>query len=152
MDEEEKRILLENNRILKENNEMLKELLDIARKHTSPEYINQKNFNDFLLNANANLFIHELIKKIWAMKVKLKDGRVLPIEEGSLIALNNNGDTFEVNVEDINSFIDNKINWEQRRYETAKELLAAFMSNSCSNVFGGEKIREIIIEAKRKMV
>lgn len=73
------------------------------------------------------------------MKVKLKDGRVLPIEEGSLIALNNNGDTFEVNVEDINSFIDNKINWEQRRYETAKELLAAFMSNSCSNVFGGSK-------------
>lgn len=63
MDEEEKRILLENNRIIKENNEMLKELLDIARKHTSPEYINQKNYNDFLLNANANLFMHELIKK-----------------------------------------------------------------------------------------
>lgn len=63
MDEDEKRMLLENNRLLKENNKMLKELLDIVRKHTSPEYINQKNFNDFLLNANANLFIYELIKK-----------------------------------------------------------------------------------------
>lgn len=63
MDEEEKRIILENNRILKENNEILKELLDIVRKHTSPEYINKKNINDFIMNANANLFIHNLIKK-----------------------------------------------------------------------------------------
>lgn len=29
------------------------------------------------------------------------------------------------------------INWEQRRYEIAKELLAAFMSNSSSNVYSG---------------
>lgn len=33
MDEDEKRMLLENNRLLKENNKMLKELLDIVRKH-----------------------------------------------------------------------------------------------------------------------
>lgn len=30
-----------------------------------------------------------------------------------------------------------KIDWEQRRYEIAKEMLAAFLSNSCNNVYGG---------------
>lgn len=59
------------------------------------------------------------------MKVKLKDGRILPIEEGSLIALDNNGDTLEVNVEDVDSVITDIINWEQRRYEIAKEMLHA---------------------------
>lgn len=40
------------------------------------------------------------------MNVKLKDGRVLPIEKGSYIALDNNGDTVEVRIEDIESFED----------------------------------------------
>lgn len=31
------------------------------------------------------------------------------------------------------------IDWEQRRYEIAKDMLAAFMSNSNSNAFGGSK-------------
>lgn len=31
------------------------------------------------------------------------------------------------------------IDWEQRRYEIAKDMLAAFMSNSNSNVFGGSE-------------
>lgn len=63
MDEEAKRILMENNKILKENNEILKELLAIARFYTSPEYIDKENFNNFLMNVNANLFVHDLIKK-----------------------------------------------------------------------------------------
>ena len=29
------------------------------------------------------------------------------------------------------------IDWEQRRYEVAKDMLAAFLSNSCSNVYMG---------------
>ena len=29
------------------------------------------------------------------------------------------------------------IDWEQRRYEIAKSMMAAFLSNSCSNVFNG---------------
>lgn len=33
----------------------------------------------------------------------------------------------------------NYIDWEQRRYEIAKDVLAAFMSNSNSNVFGGSE-------------
>ena len=27
--------------------------------------------------------------------------------------------------------------WEKRRYEIAKDMLAAFLSNSCSNVYAG---------------
>lgn len=30
-----------------------------------------------------------------------------------------------------------KIDWEQRRYEIAKDMLASFLSNSCSNVYSG---------------
>lgn len=29
------------------------------------------------------------------------------------------------------------IDWEQRRYEIAKDMLAAFLSNSCTNVYAG---------------
>lgn len=29
------------------------------------------------------------------------------------------------------------IDWEQRRYEIAKDMIAAFLSNSCSNVYMG---------------
>lgn len=34
-------------------------------------------------------------------------------------------------------FFDNfeTIDWEQRRYEIAKSMMAAFLSNSCSNVY-----------------
>lgn len=30
-----------------------------------------------------------------------------------------------------------EIDWEQRKYEVAKNMLAAFLSNSCSNVYAG---------------
>lgn len=29
------------------------------------------------------------------------------------------------------------IDWEQRMYEIAKEMIASFLSNPCSNVYGG---------------
>ena len=32
-----------------------------------------------------------------------------------------------------------EILWEKRRYEIAKDMLAAFLSNSCSNVYAGTK-------------
>lgn len=67
------------------------------------------------------------------MKAKLKDGRVLPIEEGSLIALDNNGDTLEVNVEDIDSFIDNNIDWAQVRIQAAIAAMQGILSNSSND-------------------
>lgn len=33
--------------------------------------------------------------------------------------------------------VNDKIDWEQRRYEISKDVIAAFMSNSNSNIFGG---------------
>lgn len=30
-----------------------------------------------------------------------------------------------------------EIDWEARRYEIARDVLAAFMSNSCNNVYAG---------------
>lgn len=32
-----------------------------------------------------------------------------------------------------------EIDWEQRRYEIAKEMLAAFHSSPCFNVFGTDR-------------
>lgn len=38
---------------------------------------------------------------------------------------------------------DNKsIDWEQRRYEIAKDMLAAFLSNSCRNVYSGSPMKQ----------
>lgn len=31
----------------------------------------------------------------------------------------------------------NQIDWEQRRYEIAKDMMAAFLSNPCENIHGG---------------
>lgn len=82
-----------------------------------------------------NYFLSEKFKKDqemshklcdeYIMRLKLKDGRILPIEKGSLIALDDRGKTLEVNVEDVDSVITDGINWEQRRYEIAKEMLHA---------------------------
>lgn len=57
MDEEEKRLL-------RENNKMLKELLEIARKYTDPEFLNSENENDFIMNIVANILAKKLEKKI----------------------------------------------------------------------------------------
>lgn len=86
-----------------------------------------------------NYFLSEKFKKDqemshklcdeYIMRLKLKDGRILPIEKGSMIALDDRGETLEVNVEDVDSVITDGINWEQRRYEIAKEAITAIMSN-----------------------
>lgn len=34
-----------------------------------------------------------------------------------------------------------EILWEKRRYEIAKDMMAAFLSNSCSNVYAGSMER-----------
>lgn len=57
MDEEEKRLL-------RENNKMLKELLEIARKYTDPEFLKSENENDFIMNIVANILAKKLEKKI----------------------------------------------------------------------------------------
>lgn len=62
------------------------------------------------------------------MNVKLKDGRIFPIEENSLIALNDNGETLEVNVDEIESFGCDCIDWNERRYELAKEYSKIFIN------------------------
>lgn len=39
--------------------------------------------------------------------------------------------------EDMEEELTKEIDWEQRRYEIAKGMMAAFLSNSCSNVYAG---------------
>lgn len=56
MDEEEKRLL-------RENNAMLRELLEIARKFTDPEFLKAENDNDFLMNVAANIIAKKLESK-----------------------------------------------------------------------------------------
>lgn len=56
MDEEEKRLL-------RENNEMLKELLEIARKYTDQEFLKSENDNDFFMNVVANIVAKKLETK-----------------------------------------------------------------------------------------
>lgn len=56
MDEEEKRLL-------RENNAMLKELLEIARKFTDPEFLKAENDNDFFMNVVANIVAKKLETK-----------------------------------------------------------------------------------------
>lgn len=88
------------------------------------------------------------------MKAKLKDGRTLPIEKNSVIALDNNGETMEVNVEDIESLGTPDIDWEQRRYEIAKAAMQGILSNerrigsledtaSCSVMYTDALIEEL---------
>ena len=50
-------------KLLRENNTMLKELLEIARNHTSPAFIQAENDNDFLMNVVANLVAKKLENK-----------------------------------------------------------------------------------------
>lgn len=96
------------------------------------------------------------------MKAKLKKtGEIINIAKYDMVKLDkcdSYGCNIEVPYEEVEQFYDDKgvplgmpiifpsviesdfsIDWEKRRYEVAKDLLAAFMSNSCSNVFGGSK-------------
>lgn len=96
------------------------------------------------------------------MKAKLKKtGEIINIAEYDMVKLDkcdSYGNPIEIPYEDVEQFYDDKgvplgmpivfpsviesnfsIDWEQRRYEIAKDMIAAFMSNSCSNVFGGSR-------------
>ena len=37
---------------------------------------------------------------------------------------------------------DKQIDWEQRRYEIARDVLAAYLSNSCPNVYQGTPMQQ----------
>lgn len=70
------------------------------------------------------------------MKARIKTtGEIMEVEDlyddGTALV---NGRYFKVSELD---FFDNfeTIDWEQRRYEIAKSMMAAFLSNSCSNVY-----------------
>lgn len=70
------------------------------------------------------------------MKARIKStGTIVEVEDlyddGTALV---NGRYFKVSELD---FFDNfeTIDWEQRRYEIAKSMMAAFLSNSCSNVY-----------------
>lgn len=70
------------------------------------------------------------------MKARIKEtGEIVEVEGlfdvGTALV---NGRYFKVSELD---FLDNfeTIDWEQRRYEIAKSMMAAFLSNSCSNVY-----------------
>lgn len=70
------------------------------------------------------------------MKARIKaTGEIVEVEDlyddGTALV---NGRYFKVSELD---FFDNfeTIDWEQRRYEIAKSMMAAFLSNSCSDVY-----------------
>ena len=70
------------------------------------------------------------------MKARIKStGELVEVEDlyddGTALV---NGRYFKVSELD---FFDNfeTIDWEQRRYEIAKSMMAAFLSNSCSDVY-----------------
>lgn len=68
------------------------------------------------------------------MNVKLKDGRTMPIENNSLIALNDNGETLEVNIDEIECFDCDKINWKKTRIEIAMKMLDISKTNELYQV------------------
>ena len=74
------------------------------------------------------------------MKAKYKTtGEIIEVEPaGSLncpvsVYQTKNGRKFPMYALEFEKDID----WEQRRYEIAKDMMAAFLSNSCSNVYMG---------------
>lgn len=74
------------------------------------------------------------------MKAKVKTtGEIIEVEPaGSLncpvsVYQTGNGRKFPMYALEFEKDID----WEQRRYEIAKDMIAAFLSNSCSNVYLG---------------
>ena len=108
-----------------------------------------------------NYFLSEKFKKDqemshklcdeYIMRLKLKDGRILPIEKGSMIALDDRGETLEVNVEDVDSVITDGINWEQRRYEIAKAVMCSAEGDPEQNANYAVACADALIE-KLKMV
>ncbi|WP_443933950.1 hypothetical protein [Phocaeicola plebeius] len=86
------------------------------------------------------------------MNVKLKDGRILPIEENSLIALNDNGETLEVNVDEIESFDCDGINWKKVRIDIAMKMLDIAKTNELYQVDYSEMIFNKANELTKKLM
>lgn len=107
-----------------------------------------------------NYFLSEKFKKDqemshklcdeYIMRLKLKDGRILPIEKGSMIALDDRGETLEVNVEDVDSVITDGINWEQRRYEIAKAVMCSAEGDPEQNANYAVACADALIEKLKK--
>lgn len=75
------------------------------------------------------------------MKAKIKDtGEVVDVHwEGDLDAWLGklaSGRFREFKERELEFLETNNIDWEQRRYEIAKDIMAAFLSNSCVDVHG----------------
>lgn len=86
------------------------------------------------------------------MNVKLKDGRILPIEENSLIALNDNGETLEVNVDEIESFESDRIDWKKVRIDIAMKMLDIAKTNELYHVNYVEMIFNKSNELTKKLM
>lgn len=77
------------------------------------------------------------------MKARIKEtGEIVKVEnlydDGTAeIVLGGSVGYMKVSMLDFFDNDSNEIDWEQRRYEIAKGVLASFMSNSNSNVYGG---------------
>ena len=71
------------------------------------------------------------------MKAKYKNtGEIVEIDSVSIVFKDITNDKF-CRGDEIDFVTEPEIDWEQRRYEIAKEMIAAFLSNSCSNVYVG---------------
>ena len=76
------------------------------------------------------------------MKAKIKDtGEVVDVHwEGNLDAWLGklpSGRFREFKERELEFLETNNIDWEQRHYEIAKDIMAAFLSNSCSDIHTG---------------
>lgn len=86
------------------------------------------------------------------MKAKLKDGRILPIEKNSLIALDNNGDTLEVSINDIECFVEsNSIDLKKIRINAAIAAMQGLLSNPCCG-YDQEFISELSVRCSDRLV
>ena len=91
------------------------------------------------------------------MKAKIiETGEVLNVAEydgrnGTVILWFPNGETALYEEKDVEFIVDSKtsIDWEQRRYEIAKEAMAAFISSPCYQFCEGNNYYETQISAPK---
>ena len=66
-----------------------------------------------------------------------KDDYVSYIDSKGIEHVAEHGLNIQWDFEDVEEELSTQIDWEQRRYEIAKDIMAAFLSNFCSNVYVG---------------
>lgn len=75
------------------------------------------------------------------MKARIKEtGEIINISDYARVTLDkcdSYGSPIELSFDEVEILQErsDNIDWEQRRYEIAKSMMAAFLSNSCSNVY-----------------